>query len=243
MSTKRFFIKDTAGNIKYPVTQVSEVMGIDAYAKTADVESKIKEVDDKIADLGIDDYAKTAYVNTELAKKEDKVEGKGLSTNDYTDAEKALVATISNKANAADVYTTTAADSAIAAAVLVETNRAEAAEQDLQDAIDAIKVPTKVSELTNDSNFQTEDEVKAAIATAASEASDNVKEVADGLAALIGETEEDKLDEGVTIVSLLARIKQLESQLGNITFSPNDYEGDVPEGLTKPQDETEEEGE
>lgn len=47
---------------------------------------------------------------TELGKKVDKVTGKGLSTNDYTDEAKAEVAKVASKANAADVYTKTAAD-------------------------------------------------------------------------------------------------------------------------------------
>ena len=40
-----------------------------------------------------------SYVDTQLAKKVDKVSGKGLSTNDYTTADKNLVATISSKAD------------------------------------------------------------------------------------------------------------------------------------------------
>lgn len=42
-------------------------------------------------------------VDTELDTKVDKVSGKGLSTNDYTNEEKALVATIPDKADSADV--------------------------------------------------------------------------------------------------------------------------------------------
>lgn len=48
----------------------------------------------------------TAVTNlqTALAGKVDAVNGKGLSTNDYTNEDKAAVATIANKANSADVY-------------------------------------------------------------------------------------------------------------------------------------------
>ena len=45
-------------------------------------------------------YAKTADVNTELEKKVDKVSGKGLSTNDYTTAEKTKLAGIAAGAQA-----------------------------------------------------------------------------------------------------------------------------------------------
>lgn len=54
--------------------------------------------------LSTNDYTaadKTA-VGT-IANKVDKVSGKGLSTNDYTTAEKNLVATIGDKLNAADM--------------------------------------------------------------------------------------------------------------------------------------------
>lgn len=46
-------------------------------------------------------------MNTALANKVDKIPGKGLSTNDYTDAEKANVATALSKANAAAPQDTT----------------------------------------------------------------------------------------------------------------------------------------
>ena len=79
-----------------------------------------------LADGVIPDTANLATkteVNTGLAGKVDKVTGKGLSTNDYTDADKAAVGTIGSKANAADV-------------------------------------PSKVSDLTNDAGYVTEDDVE-----------------------------------------------------------------------------------
>lgn len=54
-------------------------------ADSSDVEAALAEKAD------IDD------VDTALAEKVDKIEGKGLSANDYTDADKALVGTITNK--------------------------------------------------------------------------------------------------------------------------------------------------
>lgn len=50
-------------------------------------------------------YATQASVTSALANKVDKVSGKGLSTNDYTTAEKELVATIENKADVTDLAT------------------------------------------------------------------------------------------------------------------------------------------
>lgn len=51
-------------------------------------------------------FASEEYVDAELDTKVDKVTGKGLSTNDYTNEEKALVETIPDKADADDVKST-----------------------------------------------------------------------------------------------------------------------------------------
>lgn len=44
--------------------------------------------------IDLTDYAKTETVTDDLAKKVDKLEGMGLSTNDYTDADKAKLASM-----------------------------------------------------------------------------------------------------------------------------------------------------
>lgn len=77
------------------------------YAKTADVETSLAlkadksdtytktEVDTKITASGTfvkDDYYTKTDIDTALGGKVDTVEGKGLSTNDYDDTEKAAVA-------------------------------------------------------------------------------------------------------------------------------------------------------
>lgn len=81
---------------------------LDAYKATADGKF-VAKVTGK--GLSTNDYTaadKTA-VGT-IANKVDKVTGKGLSTNDYTTAEKNLVATISDKLNAADVASISSAE-------------------------------------------------------------------------------------------------------------------------------------
>lgn len=89
----------------------AKVNGLEAVinsAGTADgdtIINKLNEVFAFLADVSSDDKLKAI-----LDGKVDKVTGKGLSTNDYTDAEKAEVAKVASKANAADVYTKTAAD-------------------------------------------------------------------------------------------------------------------------------------
>ena len=53
-------------------------------------------------------YASKDYVNDVISNKMDKVEGKDLSTNDYTDEDKALVAMIPTETEQAEVVEFTA---------------------------------------------------------------------------------------------------------------------------------------
>ena len=83
-------------------------------------------------------------------------------------------------------YATKEEIAAINTALSTETERATKAEGDLSARIDAINVPTKVSELTNDSKFQTDTEVAATVSAeiakivnGAPETFDTLKEVAD----------------------------------------------------------------
>lgn len=67
-------------------------------ANKSDVYSKV-EVDEKIADAGTVDlssYYKKAEVDSKLTTKVDVVEGKQLSTNDYTNADKTKLQSLSN---------------------------------------------------------------------------------------------------------------------------------------------------
>ena len=87
----------------------------------------------------------------ELAKKVDAVDGKVLSTNDYTTAEKNKLAGI---ASGAQVNTITT----------VKVN-GTALTPDASKAVD-VTTPTKTSQLTNDSGYQTASQVSSAIGTA-----------------------------------------------------------------------------
>lgn len=84
----------------------------------------------------------------ELAKKVDAVSGKVLSTNDYTTAEKNKLAGI-------------AAGAQVNAITTVKVN-GTALTPDANKAVD-VTVPTKVSQLTNDSGFQNATQVKATV--------------------------------------------------------------------------------
>lgn len=85
-----------------------------------------------------DVYSKTQVDNL-LANKVDKVSGKGLSTNDYTTAEKNKLSGIATGAQAN----------------VIETIKVNGTAQTPSSKTVNITVPTKVSDLTNDSGFIT----------------------------------------------------------------------------------------
>lgn len=85
-----------------------------------------------------------------LANKVDKVSGKGLSTNDYTTTEKTKLAGLKN-------YTLPTASSSTLGGVKVGSNLS------ISSGVLSATVPTKVSQLTNDSGYQTSTQVNSAI--------------------------------------------------------------------------------
>lgn len=84
----------------------------------------------------------TSWITSLIANKVDKVSGKGLSTNDYTTAEKNKLAGLKN-------YTLPTASSSVLGGVKVGSNLS------ISSGILSATVPTKVSQLTNDSGFLT----------------------------------------------------------------------------------------
>lgn len=108
---------------------------------------ELKETN-SLADLGIQpagnyqaagDYATNTALTTGLSGKVDKVSGKGLSTNDYTTTEKNKLGNI-------------AAGAQVNVIEVIEVNGAA---QEIADKTVDIFVPTKTSDLTNDSDFAT----------------------------------------------------------------------------------------
>lgn len=87
-------------------------------------------------------------IKTALGGKVDVVSGKGLSTNDYTSAEKSKLSGIASGAQANVIES-----------VKVNGTKVEPSSK----AVD-ISVPTKVSQLTNDSGFQNATQVNSTIA-------------------------------------------------------------------------------
>lgn len=94
-------------------------------------------------------------VSNNISNKVDKVSGKGLSTNDYTTDEKNKLAGIASGAqkNVQPDWTATTGDGAI-------KNKPS--------------IPTKVSELTNDSKYQTDTNVSSTVSTAISGVSGSI---------------------------------------------------------------------
>lgn len=133
-------------------------------------------------------------LKTLLGNKVDKVTGKGLSTNDFTTAEKTKLSGIAEGANK---YTLPTASTTVLGGVKVgsglEINSGvlSATGGGTADAVAWENVtdrPTKVSEFTNDQNFQTESQVNTIVTTkietvvgSAPEALDTLKELADAL--------------------------------------------------------------
>lgn len=131
---------------------VLETVKVNGEALTADT--------DKAVNIDLSAYAKSA----DVVAKED---GKGLSTNDYADADKEKLAGI---AEGAQVN-------------VIESVKVNGTALTVADKAVDIAVPTKVSQLTNDSDFQSADEVSAAITNAVKDITSFEYEIVDALPA------------------------------------------------------------
>lgn len=98
------------------------------YAKTADVDNKLSN------------YATKTYVDTQDGLKVDKVDGKGLSTNDFTDAYEIKLKGIDEGAEAN----------------VIETVKVNGTALTVTDKAVDVTVPTDISAFNNDSGYLTE---------------------------------------------------------------------------------------
>jgi len=183
-------------------------------ADSSDVEAALAEKAD------IDD------VDTALAGKVDKIEGKGLSANDYIDADKALVGTITNKVDketgkglSANDYTTAEKMklSGIAAGAEVNIQADWETNDTNSDAYIKNKpyIPNKTSDLTNDSNYATEEYVENGLDGKVD------KETGKGLSANDYTSEEKALVE--TIPEMVGTISDKVDKETGKGLSSNDY--------------------
>lgn len=95
-------------------------------------------------------YATQADMTTKLAGKVGTIAGKTLTTNDYTTPEKQKLAGVAPGANAN----------------VIETVKVNGTNQSVSEKSVDIKVPTKVSELTNDKSYATTTDVNNAVSKA-----------------------------------------------------------------------------
>lgn len=126
------------------------------------------------------------YVTGLLSEKVDKVNGKGLSTNDYTTAEKNKLAELNN-------YTLPTASAEtlggirVGAGLAMDNGVLSATGGGTADSVDWSNVqnrPTSISAFTNDSGYQTESQVNSIVQNvvgSAPESLDTLKELADAL--------------------------------------------------------------
>ena len=136
-------------------TKVSELTDSADYAKTADVNDSISALQTGKADASdltahTDDAdihvtAENKATWNTVSDKVDKEDGKGLSANDYTNEEKALVGTIEDKINKTSIATAlddTVTDEQVASALLAKT--------ELDKKIDKTSIATELSDASTD---------------------------------------------------------------------------------------------
>ena len=136
-------------------TTVAELTDSADYAKTADVNDSISALQNGKADASdltahTDDTdihvtAENKATWNTVSDKVDKEDGKGLSANDYTNEEKALVGTIEDKINKTSIVTAlddTVTDEQVASALLTKT--------ELDKKIDKTSIVTELSDASTD---------------------------------------------------------------------------------------------
>lgn len=130
-----------------------------AEADIDNIEGEINDINAQIATKADAEAVETRFsgIETRVGNKVDKVAGKGLSTNDYTTTEKNKLAGIAEGAevNVQSDWNATSGDAFI-------KNKPS--------------IPTKISELTDDSNFATTDEVTTMVQDKADEIQAKVSE-------------------------------------------------------------------
>lgn len=129
-------------------------------------------------------------IKTALSGKVDKVDGKGLSTNDYTTTEKTKLAGLSNY-SLPTASASTLGGVKVGSGLAISDGVLSATGGGVADSVAWENVtgkPTKVSQFTNDSGFQTASQVETiasnkitAVVGSAPEALDTLKEIADAL--------------------------------------------------------------
>lgn len=138
-------------------TQRDMVLPIDAYTK-AETDALLEEKAD------VDDTYTKSEINTALATKVDKVNGKGLSTNDYTNADKDIVDGVTSALEGKQDTISDLSDirsGASSGATAVQPDDLPTFGDIVTHNADeflpsSTEIPTKTSDLTNDSDYTTQ---------------------------------------------------------------------------------------
>ena len=173
---------------------VSKILlnGVEYNLTDNDAQSKINEINESLSNVNesLKDYAKSEDVAANYQPKGDYLTEHQSLDNYYTKEQ------VDEAIDAIPSYDDTALSGRVADLEAIDhskyltehqniSNLATKAEvKEVADKVDAIEVPTKVSELTNDSKYQTEAQVNAAIQKvvgAAPEALDTLEEIAEKL--------------------------------------------------------------
>ena len=164
----------------YPTvpTKVSELTNDSNFATELYVRDKINEASLSGGEVDLSDYA----TKSELSNKVDKENGKGLSSNDYTTEDKNKLKAIEEGANkyihptshSANMITTDSTHRFVTDSEKATWNNKSDFSGSYNDLLNKPNIPTKVSELTNDSNFATESYVGNKIAEASLSGGGNV---------------------------------------------------------------------
>lgn len=132
----------------------------------SEIENKVADLEkDKVSIITLEDYAKKSEIPTKTSDltndsgfidktyhdetKVDKVVGKGLSTNDYTDEDKTKLDNLHNYDDTAIKQRITNAEDDIDDLETTVAGHTTA----IGNKADKTEIPTKISDLTNDSNF------------------------------------------------------------------------------------------
>ena len=157
-------------NIVYNITDSSKeyvtIDDLDSYATKTYVNTKIAE-----ASLGGEVDLSNYATKTDLNSKVDKIEGKGLSTNDYTDEEKNKLNDIEEGANnyihptkhEASIIIEDNTHRFVTDEEKNEWNNKSEFNGSYNDLTNKPNIPTKTSELVNDSNYATKTDLNSKV--------------------------------------------------------------------------------
>ena len=172
----------TLSSNDYTTTEKNKLAGIEAGANKTTVDSALSSTSTN--------PVQNKAVNTALGNKVDKVIGKGLSTEDYTTTEKNKLAGLSNY-SLPTASANTLGGVKVGSGLAINDGVLSATGGGVADEVAWENVtgrPTKVSQFTNDSGFQTASQVETIannkineVVGTAPEALDTLKELADAI--------------------------------------------------------------